>query len=464
MKTRVIQDDSDDPTAFEDRAEAPVEQKRSTNLAARIARWSAHHRKKAVFGVGRSDRVDETPPNSSERRNTMTSPAPHPKPTRGRRKLALSGAILAGLIAAVLLAASAIATTATTNSTSAPQLQEDLDALVAAGVPGAILVVRDGSHTVSIASGLGNVDEQTPMRPGDRFRIASHTKTYVATVVLQLVSEGKLHLEDTVEQWLPGLVPNGDGITIRQLLNHTSGLFDYENDPRVFEPYINGDLTYHWAPRELVRIAVSHEPLFEPGATQSYSNTGYILAGLIIKAATENTLRGELRSRIFQPLQMRATSFPTRPGIAGRHAHGYIILGEPSAIDLTGISPFVWAAGAIISTGADDLSFYRALLSGRLLKAGLLREMKETVPVEGAPPGAGYGLGLTRAGTPCGTAWGHNGAFGGFYSDVYTSENGRHQALLMVNLDETSQTEDFKALFYELLDKAYCSTFRSANR
>ena len=394
----------------------------------------------------------------------MTSPAPYAKPTGSRRRLALMGAILAGLIATALVAASAIATTATAKSTSTPQFQEDLDALVAAGVPGAILVIRDGKRTVSLASGLGNVDEETPMRSGDRFRIASHTKTYVATVVLQLVSEGRLSLEDTVEQWLPGLVPNGDGITIRQLLNHTSGLFDYENDPRVFEPYINGDLSFHWAPRELVRIAVSHEPLFEPGAMQSYSNTGYILAGLIIKAATENTLRGELSRRIFQHLDLRATSFPIRPGIAGRHAHGYIILGEPPAIDITGISPFVWAAGAIISTGADDLGFYRALLSGRLLKAGLLREMKETVPVEGAPPGAGYGLGLTRYGTSCGNAWGHNGAFGGFFSDVYTSENGRHQALLMVNLDETSWTEDFDSLFYELLDKAYCSTFKSANR
>ena len=395
----------------------------------------------------------------------MTSPAPYPTPRRVRRRLALSGVmILAGLTAASLLAASAIANPPSTKGTGAPQLQEDLDALVAAGVPGAILVIRDKNRTVSIASGLGNVDEQTPMRPGDRFRIASHTKTYVATVVLQLVSEGKLRLDDTVEQWLPGLVPNGDEITIRQLLNMTSGLFDYEQDPRVFAPYINGDLAYHWTPLELVQIAVSHEPLFEPGATQSYSNTGYILAGLIIETATGNTLRGELSHRIFQPLDLRATSFPTRPGIEGRHAHGYIILGEPPAIDITGIDPFVWAAGAIISTAADDLGFYRALLSRRLLKAGLLREMKETVPVEGAPPGAGYGLGLIRAGTPCGIAWGHNGAFGGFYSDTYSSKNGRHQALLMVNLDETSQTEEFKSLFYELLDKAYCSTSRPANR
>src|SRR5215210_5353583 len=393
----------------------------------------------------------------------MTNPPPHPKPTRGRRRLALSGTILAGLAAAALLAGSAIATPETTKSTRAPQLQEDLDALVAAGTPGAILVIRDGKRTVSIASGLGNVEEQTPIRSSDRFRIGSHTKTYVATVVLQLVGERKLRLEDTVEQWLPGLVPNGDEITIRQLLNHTSGLFDYENDPRVFAPYINGDLGYRWAPLELVRIAVSHEPLFGPGATQSYSNTNYILAGLIIEAATGNTLRRELSDRIFRPLDLRATSFPTTPGIAGAHAHGYIILGEPPAIDITGIAPFVWAAGAIVSTAWDDLNFYRALLSHRLLRGGLLQEMKETVPVEGAPLGAGYGLGLARSGTACGTAWGHSGAFGGFYSEPYTSKNGRHQALLMVNLDEFSQTEQFKSLFYELLEKAYCSTFRSAS-
>jgi D-alanyl-D-alanine carboxypeptidase len=393
-----------------------------------------------------------------------TSPAPHTNLSGTRRTLVLSGMIIACLTAAALLAASAIANPQITRGTRAPHLQKDLDALVAAGVPGAILVIRNGNRTVRIASGLGNVSEQTPMLPGERFRIASHTKTYIATVVLQLVGEGKLRLRDTVERWLPGLVPGGDGITIRQLLNHTSGLFDYENDPRVLEPYLNGDLSYHWAPLELVRIAVSHDPLFEPGARQSYSNTGYILAGLIIKAVTENTLRSELGHRIFRPLHLRATSFPTRPGIEGRHAHGYIILGNPPAIDITGISPFVWAAGAIVSTGADDLSFYRALLSGRLLRARLLREMKETVPVEDAPPGSGYGLGLTRSPTPCGTAWGHDGAFGGYFSNTFSSENGRRQAILMVNLDYSSQTKHFKSLFDNLLDTAYCSTFRAGSR
>ena len=131
---------------------------------------------------------------------------------------------------------------------------------------------------------------------------------------------------------------------------------------------------------------------------------------------------------------------------------------------MTEINPFPWAAGAIISTASDDLDFYRALLSGRLLGAKLLLEMKTTVPVEGAPAGAGYGLGLGRSTTTCGTAWGHNGAFGGFYSDTYTSEHGRHQALLMVNLDRSSHSQQINSLFYQLLEAAYCSTFTTPGK
>src|SRR5207247_1615364 len=103
---------------------------------------------------------------------------------------------------------------------------------------------------------------------------------YVATVVLQLVGEHKLSLSDSVEHLLPGLVPNGNRITVRELLNHTSGLFDYEQDSRVLKPYLSGNLGYRWPPRTLVKIAVAHKPLFAPGARYSYSNTNYMLAGL----------------------------------------------------------------------------------------------------------------------------------------------------------------------------------------
>lgn len=115
-------------------------------------------------------------------------------------------------------------------------LQKDVDTVVAAGAPGAILLVRNGNRTVRLTAGLGNVARKTPMRSGDHFKIASLTKSYTATVVLQLVGEGKLSLDDSVEQRLPGVVPNGGKITIRQLLNHTSGLADFEGDPRYRSP------------------------------------------------------------------------------------------------------------------------------------------------------------------------------------------------------------------------------------
>ena len=140
-----------------------------------------------------------------------------------------------------------------------------------AGAPGTILMVRDGHHTTHLTSGLGEIATQTPMRPDDHFKIASLTKTYTATVVLQLVGEHKLSLSDTVEQWLPGLVPNGENITVRQLLGHTSGLFDYESDPRFLEPYVNGDLGFYWAATRPGRARRLARPAFPPGQTRSPS-------------------------------------------------------------------------------------------------------------------------------------------------------------------------------------------------
>jgi D-alanyl-D-alanine carboxypeptidase len=173
-------------------------------------------------------------------------------------------------------------------------------------VPGAVLLVRDGERTIRLAAGYGDLARRTPLRAGDRFRVGSETKTFVATVVLQLVGERKLSLADTVERWLPGLVPGGQKISVRQLLNQTSGLFDYAED-KVFERQLDNP-TKVWAPRRLVAIATAHAPLFRPGGRWSYSNTGYILLGLIVEQASGSSLGAELRERIFAPLRLRATA------------------------------------------------------------------------------------------------------------------------------------------------------------
>lgn len=216
------------------------------------------------------------------------------------------------------------------------------------------------------------------------------------------------------------------------------------------------------SPRQLVRIAVSHKPLFPPGKTEhsSYSNTNYVVAGLIVEKVTRRTISAELERRIFKPLGLSETTFPTKPGLRSPYAHGYMVLGKPPAIDVTGLSPSLSpASGAIVSTAVDTADFYRALLSGRLLGADLLRAMKTTIS-EGKKvdiPGQRYGLGLELFPTPCGGAWGHNGVVPGYLVFAYASGDGRRQALLMVNHDAQTLPRKAGRLFFKLIARAYCS-------
>ena len=177
------------------------------------------------------------------------------------------------------------------------------ETVVDAGVPGVAVYVRDKGQTTVVSRGYDDVVAKRPMSARDRFRIGSVTKSFVAAVVLQLVDEGKLSLDDNVEQRLPGLVPNGSAITIRQLLSHRSGLFDYVRDRRILAPYLKGDLDHVWTPLQVLRMATSHKPLFAPGAAdkQSYSNTGYVILGLLIEKVTGHSLGHELKARIFGP-------------------------------------------------------------------------------------------------------------------------------------------------------------------
>jgi D-alanyl-D-alanine carboxypeptidase len=379
------------------------------------------------------------------------------------RKLAAGAGILACLIVLLVIAVSP-ATAKPMAAGHGPGLQRDLDALVAGGAPGAILLVRGQHGTERLTAGVAEIATGRLMHPGDRYRIASLAKSFTSAVVLQLVAERKLRLSDTVERWLPGLVPNGQNITIRQLLSHTSGIFDYERDPRVIEPYLNGDLGHYWSPLELVAIAISHEPLYPPGETtqSTYSNTNYALAGLIVKAATGKPIEVQMRRRIFEPLDLDATTYPlSETTIEGRHAHGYLLLGPPPLIDVTGFSPSIaGAGGALVSTVGDVAHFYRALFKGRVLTHGLLRAMKTTIPSgsdPGAPP-ARYGLGLEEYATSCGVAWGHSGAFPGYWTYAFTSAHGKRQAVLMVNIDPGAIPAATRERFYNLLDSAYCST------
>lgn len=377
------------------------------------------------------------------------------------RKLAAMAGMI-GCLTAVLVTMASSAPAKTLTARHDPGLQSDLDALVSGGAPGAILLIRDRHRTKRLTAGVAEIATGRPMHAGDRYRIASLAKTYVSTVVLQLVGEGKLRLSDSVEKWLPGLVPNGENILIRHLLGHTSGLFDFEDDPRLVEPYLSGNLSFYWSPLERLALATSHDPLYPPGETSisTYSNTNYTIAGLIIEAATGKSLENQLRRRIFEPLDLDATTNPDRETtIEGPHAHGYFPLGPPPLVDVTEFSPSITGAGgAIVSTVGEVARFYRALLQGRLLRPGLLRAMKTmSLPADSDIPSR-YGLGLAKYPTPCGNAWGHSGSFPGYWTYTFSSRDGKRQVVLMVNVDPSGLPAATVQLFYDLLYKAYCST------
>jgi D-alanyl-D-alanine carboxypeptidase len=353
------------------------------------------------------------------------------------RTLAAAGAMLAALALVV-----PGGTTPPAGSQTSPGLQRLVGRLVASGAPGAVAVVRTPTGTRRAAAGLARLRPRVRMQANDRFRVASVTKTFVATVVLQLAAQGRLRLDDSVERWLPGLIPRGGATTLRQLLGHTSGLFDYDDDRAWVRKRI-ANPRREWSPRELVAIATSHPPLFAPGKKWSYSNTNYVVLGLVVEAATGRTLRRELEERIFKRLGLGATSYPAGTAIPGRFAHGYI--GSGSSVPLppgklldvsTRLTPSAWGAGQIVSNGDDLTRFLSALLRGRLLPAGRLAAMKADVM------GADYGLGLRIAFTPCGTAYGHDGDIPGYRTIAWATSNGRRAASVMVNVDTTHVSWD----------------------
>ena len=341
---------------------------------------------------------------------------------------------------------------ATSRSGDEPELGILLDRVVAAGAPGVLVVVREDGKVRSEARGFADRSRSIRTRGDERFRIGSITKTFVATLVLLLVEDGALRLDDTVERWLPGLVPAGREMTVRDLLSHTSGLFDYVEDDRVLR-----DHERRWTPRELVSIAVAHPPeRSPPGRSFAYSSTNYIVLGLIVEEAGGASLSQQLRRRLFTPLGLRHTSF--NPGaIRGLHVHGHrspshdgVVRGTPAD---TSAEPawWTWAAAAIVSTAGDVQHFFAALLHGRVLGPPLLREMETLVPAGRLQ----YGLGIATFPTPCELAWGHTGNVQGTIAVAWNTKDASRQLVLVVNAYPLSP--ELEEAVRQLHDAAFCS-------
>jgi D-alanyl-D-alanine carboxypeptidase len=348
-------------------------------------------------------------------------------------------------------------------------LQDSVNAILRTGTVGVVAQSTGPRGHRYAAAGVADTTTGDRARPTDAFRTGSTTKTFVATVVLQLVGEGRLSLDDTVEQWLPGVVSgngnDGGDITVRQLLQHTSGLFNYTADfPEISskEGFL-ADRYTTWTAPQLVAIAMRHAPDFAPGTSWGYSNTNYILAGMIITKVTGKSWQEEVTRRIIRPLDLRRTLAPvTSPHIPGRHLKAYSSFGSGAAIDVTEFNPSAAdSAGAMISTTADLTRFLTALMNGRLLRPAQLAEMKDTVPTTGFGPiwaGARYGLGLMWIPLSCGGGYySHAGDVPGYSTRNAVSAGGRRAAVVEVTGDgemDGTATEEAKNA---LLDRELCA-------
>ncbi|TCO45393.1 D-alanyl-D-alanine carboxypeptidase [Kribbella antiqua] len=315
-----------------------------------------------------------------------------------------------------------LATLMFASGTNFPSAQ--LDQLVSdRAASAALLAVDDSEGRQSDAAG--------DAVPSGYFRIGSVTKTFVATVVLQLVDEGRLSLDDPIDRHLPGQVPNGENITVRQVLNHQSGIYDYAHDAGYSTNRWRGTERFrHFEPGELLAVAFSHPPYFSPGQGWHYSNTNYVIAGLLIERLTDHSYGAEIARRILLPLGLSQTSVPgDRPGLPRPHARGYAEV-DGKLADATLMNPSLdWAAGEMISTTRDLNQFFDALLGGRLISPAALAEMRGYVPATSL---FDYGLGLQRFHLPCGkTVEGHSGELLGY--TTYSLHGSEIQATLSYN-------------------------------
>ncbi|MFJ8808098.1 serine hydrolase domain-containing protein [Streptomyces sp. NPDC102490] len=325
------------------------------------------------------------------------------------------------------------------------------------GAPGALVATRNRTGSAVLTSGVADIRSQAPVRGDSRFRIGSMTKPFVATVVLQLVGRHRVDLDAPVERYLPGVVRghgnDGRMITVRMLLQQTSGLpdyLDYLNPQDILD-----DPLAHYETGDLVNLALAHPPTFEepggkPGSEWNYSNTNYLLAGMLIEKVTGHAYGEEIERRIIEPLGLEDTSLPgDATSIPGPHPRGYARPGEDAPlVDITAFNPSVaGASGEMISSGADLNRFLDALVRGKLLRPTQLRAMMQTRPT-GGDDGRAYGLGLESRPLPCGgLSWGHGGDTFGYQTAGGATTDGR-QATVMATVDPggtDAQDDDMEA-------------------
>ncbi|MGW2898651.1 serine hydrolase domain-containing protein [Streptomyces sp. NPDC001212] len=380
-----------------------------------------------------------------------------------------SGAVLGSLVLALLAgpahAAGRRPGTAAPDALPAPDtaaLGTLLRTALKQGAPGAMARIDDhrlsyDDHPTVYKATEGVADRRTGdwINTADRFRIGSVTKTFSAVVLLQLAAEGRVKLDDPVNRYLPDLLPD-DRITVRHVLGHRSGLYDYSDEMFArtvsgFEAVRTKVFTY----RQLLALSLKHPRTQAPGTAYAYSNTNFVVAGLLIEKLTGHSVRTAYENRIIKPLKLSDT-FYVHPSmkIPGRYAHGYLTPDEAGSplVDATE-QTMSWAqsAGALISSTRDLNTFFSALLGGHLLPPAQLDQMERWIPSGTAQA---YGLGLRRRDLSCGVSvYGHTGAVQGYYTYAFTSKDGRRSLAALTN---TSNNGAVHLTMLRTLESAFC--------
>ncbi|SEH64974.1 D-alanyl-D-alanine carboxypeptidase [Mycolicibacterium rutilum] len=356
-------------------------------------------------------------------------------------------AIIAALTLSVLTAAPVHAQPSAVDTALAQAVADD-------DLAGGVAVVRHGPDLRRYAAGFSDVDTGTGFAPDTHVRVASITKTFVAATVLQLVGEGSVDLDAPIERYLPGRI-RGDGIdasaiTVRQLLRHQSGLPEYFDEvTEVPTEPVTGE--------RLLDMALTRPAQFAPGTEMKYTNTNYIIAGLLVEKVTGVPAAVAVTARIIVPLGLFDTYFPA-PGdrrLRTPFAHGYELV-DGVRTDVTEFNATAaGTAGGLVSTNEDVTTFLTALLDGRVVPAGLLEQMQQTVPMPDGDGVLDYGLGLGRVSLPCGvTAWGHGGDLPGYHSFMAKTVDG--PAISMTLTQEPHASSPIEDPRGAVLDALFC--------
>ena len=339
-------------------------------------------------------------------------------------------------------------------------LQRGLERVVGAqaGPPGASALVDRFGHPTFLTSGVSSVKGKRPFRRTDHMRLASTSKAYNGAVALSLVDTGDLDLDDTIGSVLPSLPPAWSSVTLREMLDHTSGLPSY-TDNDAFRAYFEDHLHDHVTPEQILAFIEDEDTVFTPGTSYAYSNTDNLVIALMAEAATGRSYQSLLRQRVFNPLGLAETALPGGFRLASPLIHGYEV--KPSAAapeDVTECCSmsFVWASGGMSSTPVELARFTRAYVGGELFGPATRAQQFDFVPRGSSePPGPGHndaGLAMFRYRTPCGTVFGHTGNFPGYTQFTAASRSGRRSVTVSAN---EQLSPDVHAAVFEHLHRAF---------